>query len=439
MKNYILTLTLFSFLYLPGIAQQLKKEKLDTLLLSLEENQKFMGSVSVAKNGKVIYSRAVGFQDIDINKKATLNTIYKVGSISKMYTATLVLRAVEEGKLLLDTKLAEFFPSIPNSEFISIEQMMGHRSGIFSVTSQRNYSDWKEAEITRAEMITKTSESKPAFEPGTNVKYSNSNYILLSYILEEVYNKTYGEILEKEIIRPLKLKNTYPDGNYSLSQQESHSYRFLGDWEKMPQTHPMVSMGAGFIKSTPTELIRFQEALLGGKLIRKESLAKMMSFENGMGYGMFEFNYSGRKSYGHTGDIDGFVSFVAHQPEDRITIVITSNGMNFSNSEIVQQIFNTLYEHNASLPLLFKLEIEDSELDKLSGTYSSAQAPIKIVVSHKNGYLIAQASGQDPFLLHAESQTVFKHLQAGIVLEFGHNSSEVILKQGSKEMKFTRE
>lgn len=420
-------------------SQQLKREKLDSLLLSLEENQKFMGSVSVANNGEIIYSRAVGLQDVESAKKATPNTIYRVGSISKMFTATLILKALEAGKLSLDTKLAEFFPSIPNSALISIEQMMGHRSGIFSVTSQRDYSEWKDSEISKAEMISKTSKSKPAFEPGTNAKYSNSNYILLSYILEEVYKKSYEEIFEKEIIKPLKLKNTYVDGSYNQNEQESHSYRFLGEWEKVAPTNPRVSMGAGFIKSTPAELIRFQEALFDGKLIRNESLAKMMSFEKGMSYGMFEFDYSGRKSYGHTGDIDGFVAFVAHQPEDNITIAMTSNGMNFNNSEVVQQIFNTLYDHNAPLPMLSRLEIMESDLDKLSGTYSSSQAPIKIVVSHKNGYLIAQASGQDPFLLQAESQTVFKHVQAGIVLEFGHNPSEVTLKQGSKEMKFAKE
>lgn len=439
MKTPIVLISLFLLLATSAYCQQLKKEKLDSLLVLLEENQKFMGSLSLAKNGQIIYSRAVGFQDVERNKKATLNTIYKVGSITKMFTATLIFKAVEAGKISLNDKLGQFFPSIPNADQISIEQMLGHKSGIFSITSHRDYHEWKGMEISKTDMITKTSQSQPVFEPGAESRYSNSNYILLTYILEEIYNAPYQNILENEIVKPLQLSKTYADEVSDPKQPGSHSYRFLGAWEKIPPTHPTVSLGAGFIQSTPMDLINFQESLLGGKLIHKESLAKMMSFENGMGYGLFEFDYSDKNSVGHTGSIDGFNAFLAYLPEDRISVAMTSNGMNFSQNEVVQQIFNTLYDHDAPLPIISDLKIEDSALENLSGSYATEKAAVKIRVSHKNGYLIAQAGGQDAFILEAESPKVFKHAKAGIVLEFEPEVAQMTLKQGGREMEFTKD
>ena len=189
-----------------GFAQNFDRAKLDKYFDELEKNDKFMGSVAVSKDGAVLYSKTVGFVDFENKIKANENSKYRIGSISKSFTAVLVLKAVEKNKLELNQTIDKWFPAIKNSKKITVKHLLSHRSGIHSFTEDEDYMTWNTEPKTREEMVKIIAGGGSDFNPNSKASYSNSNYLLLSYILEETFSKSYSEILQEFIVEPLGLK-----------------------------------------------------------------------------------------------------------------------------------------------------------------------------------------------------------------------------------------
>src|SRR6476660_6993 len=167
----LLTLALFT----AGYAQTLDKVKLDQFFDRLAEKKKAMGSLTIAKDGKVLYTRAIGYSQINGTEKKPLTAAnrFRIASITKTFTAVMILQLVEEGKLKLTNTLDKFFPQVPNAKKITILQILSHRSGIPNV--RRDQATWKPAEpITKEEMLTLIVKGNPEFEPDTKSSYSNS-------------------------------------------------------------------------------------------------------------------------------------------------------------------------------------------------------------------------------------------------------------------------
>ena len=215
MKQYRKLLALILLLIVSGgvFAQDLfDKTKLDNYFGILEENNKFMGSVAVAKNGEIIYTKSVGFADVENNVKATEKSKYRIGSVSKSFTAVLVLKAVEEKKTDLDQTIDKWFPAIANSQEITIRHLLSHRSGIHDFTHNEDYLTWCMQPKTEKEILAIIENGGSDFEPDSTAEYSNSNYVLLSYMLEKIYSKPYSDLLREYIVKPIGLADTYVFG-----------------------------------------------------------------------------------------------------------------------------------------------------------------------------------------------------------------------------------
>ena len=214
------------------LTQAVFSQNIDTLKLNryfdlLEQHNKFMGSVAVAKNGELIYTKTVGLADVENNIKATQHTKYRIGSISKSFTAVLVLKAVEEEKINLDQPIYKWFPKIKKSKKITIKQLLTHRSGIHNFTENESYTLWNTQSKTEKEMIAVIVKGGTDFKPGSKAQYSNSNFVLLSFILEKIYRKSYTELIQEYIAEPIGLSNTYVFGKINTSLNESKSYFFF--------------------------------------------------------------------------------------------------------------------------------------------------------------------------------------------------------------------
>src|SRR5919197_1066207 len=197
-------------LFTAGYAQTLDKAKLDQFFDRLAEKNKAMGSLTIAKDGKVLYTRAIGYSQINGTEKKPLTAAsrFRIASITKTYTAVMILQLVEEGKLKLTDTLDKFFPQVPNAGKITIGQILAHRSGIPNVS--RDQAAWKPgAPVTRDEVLALIVKGTPEFEPGTNNSYSNSGYFLLGLILEKLTGKPYEQALEERINSKVGLKDTY--------------------------------------------------------------------------------------------------------------------------------------------------------------------------------------------------------------------------------------
>lgn len=435
-KTMLLAFFLLSSL---GHSQTFNQSKLDSVFDVLEAHDKFMGSVAITKNGNPIYSRTLGYADLENLKSPNSTTKYRIGSISKTFTATLILMAFEEGKIGLDNTLSKFFPEIENAEDITITHLLQHQSGIFNFTNAPDYLSWNTQAKTREEMLEIIKKHANVFKPGSQTAYSNSNYVLLAFILEDVFKKPYSKIIAEQIVTPLKLQDTYVGGPIDLANNESYSYRFSGKWMKQNETDMSIPIGAGSIVSTPSDLNTFIIALFNKKLISAESLKKMTTIKNGMGLGLIQFPFRNQMGYGHNGGIDGFSSFLGYLENPKIAIALTSNGTAYNNNDILIHALSAVEGYPFEVPDFTEKDVNLEVLNTYTGIYSSKQFPLKITVSVNNGALMAQATGQPSFPLTATSDTVFRFDGAGIVMEFVPDTKKMILKQSGAVFNYVKE
>ncbi|WP_339889670.1 serine hydrolase domain-containing protein [uncultured Flavobacterium sp.] len=435
MKKIVLIALLF--LTFTGYTQE-RFQRLDSLLTYLNDNNKFMGSVSLREGNEVVFSKAYGFADEEKKIEATNSTKYKIGSITKTFTATIIMQLIEEKKLRLESKLTKFFPKVQNAEKISIYDLLHHRTGIKDYINQDSLSveDFASNDL-KTVIYNKINNYESIFEPGSQFLYSNSNYYLLGGIIEKLTKESYSSNVDNRIIKKLGLKNTYyPNGKIDSSKKESYSYIFNGtDWEKSAEWGNNVAFAAGEIISTPDDLTEFMFALFNGKLVKNTSLEAMKDLKEGYGIALMQFPFGERKFYGHTGGIENFRAVVGYYPNDNLGVSLIVNGDNFNRNDIMIGILSIYYKIPFPFPNFDK--IDNSVLSKYTGIYTSPEIPLKITVSIKNGELIAQATGQPSFPLTPKSDTEFVFQTAGIEMVFEEN--KFTLKQGGQKFKFTRE
>lgn len=435
----LLLIFLVALLPVTSFAQKFDKEKLDVYFQTLENNNKFMGSVALSENGKIIYTKSIGFSDVESKTKPNETTKYRIGSISKSFTSALVFKAVEENKLSLDTKILKYFPNIKNADKISISNLLNHRSGIHSFTDNENYLSWNTQKKSEQELLKIIEDGGSNFEPDTKADYSNSNYVLLSFILEKIYKKPYSEILTEKIIKPIGLKNTYVGGKINLENNEAHSYSFENNWIKETETDLSIPLGAGAIVSTPSDLLQFADALFNGRIISEKNLKLMETIKDDYGSGLFQMPFGAKKAFGHTGGIDGFSSNYGYFPEEKVAFALTSNGSNLTNNNIAIAVLSAVFNQPYEIPSFKTLDLRSADLDQYLGIYSSKDIPLKITVTKNDTTLMAQATGQSAFPLDASDKNIFKFDQAGIVLEFIPANKTMILKQGGKNYNFIKD
>ena len=422
-------------------AQNVNKPKLDSLFDRLDQKNKAMGSLTISKNGNTLYSRAIGYSFISGKEKirATEKTKYRIGSISKMFTATMIFQLIEEGKLNLTTTVDNFFPKLPNANKITISNLLNHRSGLHNFTDDPDYMTWMTKPKTQDEMLAIISKNKVNFQPNEKASYSNSNYVILGYIIEKISKHPYSKNLLERITSKIELSNTYFGGATKTDNKESFSYRFENDWQQEPETDMSIPGGAGSIVSTTTDLTKFIEALFSFKLVSKNSLIQMKTITDGYGMGMFQIPFYTKKAFGHNGGIDGFASNLCYFPEDSLTLAYCTNGQVYPLNDILIGVLSICFNKEYVLPTFNTLSLKTEDLDKYLGIYSSKQIPLKITITKDNVTLLAQATGQSSFPLEATQKDEFKFDQAGVNMEFNTDKNELTLKQGGGNFLFTKD
>lgn len=437
MNIKILLSCLLSGFILPVFSQSVNSEQLNTYLETLAEHNKFMGSVAISYDGEIIYKKAVGYSDLEHQKRADTLTAYGIGSITKTFTATLIFKAIEEKKLTLETTLDVFFPEIKHAEKITIRQLLNHSSGIYSITDDLTYLNWNTKKITEKKLVKKITKGGSNFEPGSTSEYSNSNYILLSLILEQVFKTTYAQILGTYITQPLQLNNTY-FGDAGINNK-AISYVFKNGWKPEAKTHFSIPLGAGAIVSTPSDVVRFGHALFRGKILTNESLQEMTVFENGYGLGVFKLPFENHTGFGHDGAIDGFRSLMASYNTEKITYAIIANAANYKIDLISQTLLNGIFNDVYVIPSFKQIRFTEEELNRFTGIYANPNLPFKITISRQNLILTAQATEQSAFPLEAIDTTVFTFDRAGIKITFLTEKNTLILSQSGQEIELIKE
>lgn len=441
MKTKMLFATLLTLvLVTAGYAQTLDKAKLDQLFDRLLEKNKGMGSLTLAKDGNVLYTRSFGYGQINGTEKKplTATTKYRIGSITKTYTAVMIFQLVEEGKLSFTDTLDKFFPQIPNAAKITIRQILNHRSGIHNLEPDGS---WGKQPRTKDEVVARIAQGQPDFEPDARHLYSNTGYVLLGYIVEKAGGKPYQEALKERITSRIGLKDTYLGaGNTDPGKNEALSYSYVGGWREAAEIDFSITGGAGAILSTPADMTKFIQALFDLKLVSQNSLNQMKTMRDGEGMGMEPFSFAGKTLYGHTGGSNSSGAWLAYFPEEKLALAYTTNAKIYTVSNIVSGVFDIYWNRPFQIPTFDTFDVSTEVLDRYVGVYTIPGTPAKMTVTRDGATLYIQA-GAEPSRgvpLEATAEDKFK-IDPGVVFEFDAAKGQLTIKRPNGERVFTKE
>ena len=413
-------------------AQPINIPQLDSFFNTFSRENMAMGSVAVALNGQLVYQRAIGPATMENGKTISANTLtrYRIGSVSKLFTAALIFQLIDKGTLQLDQKLSVFFPDLPNASTITIANMLNHHSGLHDYTHDTNFPQWMDQPKTHAQLLQIIKSKGSDFAPGDSVNYCNTNFLLLGYILEKMYKKDYAQVLQQQIIIPLQLHHTRFGKPINIAQNESVSYKY-GDsaWKKEKETNNANHNGAGAIVSIPADMVRFINALFTGKLIGNASLKKMISMTDGYGMGIFPFDHNNSKGYGHDGRIEEFYSSVRYFPDKKLAIAYCTNGILYPRNDIIKAVRNIAFNENYSIPFTASM-VTDTALAKYIGKYTSADLPFAVNCTMSNKQLVLEASGKTMTVIPIATN-YFMHRASGSFFEFYPETGELEIKETS--------
>lgn len=410
--------------------------KLDNYLDTLAEHNKLMASVAIRHKGELIYDHQSGFASVEKGIMLDADTKFQIGSISKVYTAVLIMQLVELEKLSLQQPLADFFPQFPNAKSITIKHLLSHRSGLFNFTNSADYMDYHESSQTREQMLTKLSDFEPQFEPNAQYEYSNTNYVLLGFIIEDLFKTSYAEVLKQQIVAPLGLSHTHFGDGVDVELNEAQSYQYKGQWQVATQTDNSIPHAAGAVVSTPKEVTAFLNALFSGELLDMKTV-KMMTQPGQYGLGLMSYPFYDKVGFGHNGGIDGFVSNAVYFDDGEISMAVTLNGLNYPFNDVLVAILSATYGREFDVPEFAPKSTEGAkniDFEVFVGEYESKQLPLDIKVFVEGETLMAQATGQGafPLMLQNINENVYEYVfdAAGIMMSFEPSKNSFVLNQG---------
>ncbi len=319
---------------------QAKVDKLDKLISTYAEYGKFNGSVLVAEKGNVIYKKGFGLADMEWNIPNQPDTKHRLGSITKQFTAMLIMQLVEQGKLKLDVPISIYLPDYPkkNGDIITIHHLLTHSSGIPNMTSFPGFvKDVMRNSYSPVQLVNISADSTLQFKPGERFAYSNSGYLLLGYIIEKVTGKSYEQVLQENIFTPLKMNNTGYDHHGTLLKNRASGYEKNGrSYVNASFIDMSVPHAAGALYSTVEDLYLWDQALYGNQLLRKENLELLFTKHipsggghYGYGWGVGEIPLGNTperiETTSHGGGINGFNTQLTRIPSDKSFIVLLNN------------------------------------------------------------------------------------------------------------------
>ncbi len=333
-------IALFSFAILCNIAasqtlndRQLTAE-IDKLLSSQFKENEPGAEILIARKGQVFYKKAFGMANLELNIPMKPDMVFRIGSLTKQFTAVAILQLMEQGKLSLQDEITKFIPDYPmQGQHITIEHLLTHTSGIKPYTSMEEMSEIRRKDMNPNEVIDFFKNQPMDFVPGTKWKYNNSGYFLLGYIIEVITKKPYSTYLEDNFIKPLGLSDTYYGSDTRIIKNRVGAYDKDNDGFVNAEMMSMkIPYAGGAMQSTVADLFKWHQALLANQLLKKETLDqafKSYVLSDGKlanyGYGWFQGKIQGSATVEHTGSINGFRTMELYLPAEDVFIAIFSN------------------------------------------------------------------------------------------------------------------
>ena len=294
-------------------------------------------SVAVARGGRTILAKGYGFADREQKVPATPETVYQIGSVSKQFTAAAVMRLVERGKVGLDDPLTKYLPDYPvRGNRVLVRHLLHQTSGIREFFTVKGFDEMESGppeRYSRQDLIDLFKKEPFVYAPGERWAYSNSNYTLLGVVIERASGLSYEECLQETFFRPLGMAATHSCGTRAPGGSFAKGY-LPGDDEfaPAPPVNMNTAVGDGGLCSSVLDLVTWTRALTTGRAVSRSSYERMITPDHvrrgyvpDYGYGLSLVPLDGRRRVGHNGDITGFMSALAHYPDDDLTVAVLTN------------------------------------------------------------------------------------------------------------------
>lgn len=437
---------LLAFLILPALSRsQDIPAQADSLLKSYSRQGLFSGNVAILRKDKILFSRSYGYSDAAAGRVNDSATQFRIGSITKTFTAALIMRLQERGKISLEDRLSKYLPDYRYGDSITVRNLLNHTSGIKSFTSTGKFQQEK-MEMSGIPEVISTFIGEPLlFSPGSNFQYSNSNYLLLGYIAEKVTKEKFPDLLRKEITGPLRMEATGIDSDQRNSLHKALGYEASAqsDLDLSPANNIGLLSGAGAMYSTVGDLARWQRAMYGNQILSDSSKSKMFQpnlKDYGLGWQISK--HTGRLSYSHSGSIDGFKSNIQLFPESETVIIFLSNYFNTPGPEICAALEAIAFNEPFRMPTERKaVSLSQAQLNAYTGSYLF-QGKLEMVIVLENGRLFSKIKGQPTVSLRPIGDHNFYVPMNGVNISFKMASAEdavsLQIQDGKNVMEFNK-
>jgi len=449
--NYIITFVLiFSVINCFGQVSQERIKKTDSLFTSWNAPNHPGGSVLISKNGKTIFSKAYGLSSLEYNIPNTENTLFNIGSVSKQFTAMGIVLLEEQNKLSFDDDVRKFLPNLPDfGKTITIRHLLHHTSGLRDLHGLLGLAGWRPADLETNEHVYRIFENQKDlnFNPGDEFSYSNTGYIFLAKIIENVSSKSFEQWMKQNIFEPLGMKNTYVEAQHDRVVANNATSYYLRDEFKRAIEY-WGYFGAGNMHSTAEDLNIWLQNFSAPKKEWESAFKKLLlttplnnGFETNYGFGVRIESYAGKKVIQHGGSVGGFRAITRVFPEEQLNIVILTN---YSKSGIgsktnkISDIFlsksnDTQIKKPEQKPRLTEfVKLSNKKLKQFEGVYwsDSEKSGRKIYV--KNDTLRYSSSTKNEWALVPTNEQTFIMMHPSIKPEvtFDSKTHQMTVKIG---------
>jgi CubicO group peptidase (beta-lactamase class C family) len=407
-----------------GFAQD--PSRMDKAVQAVVANKNFMGSVLVARGDQVLFSRSYGWANMEWEVPNTPTTKFRIGSLTKQFTAAAILLLEERGRLKIEDPIRKYLPDEPAAwDKVTIYHLLTHTSGIVNHLSLPEVTKMVPFPQTPDQLMALVRDKPLEFVPGEKMRYSNSGYNLLGCLIEKLTGQRYQDFIQKNIFTPLGMKDSGYDSNSDIIPRRAAGYSpGPGGPVNAEFVHMSNTYSAGGLYSTTEDLLRWEQGLFGGKLLSPESLRKMTTpYLNGYAFGLGADAVHGRKRISHEGGVPGFNSCLAYYPESQVTVVALSN---MFRPEIAPEIVGLLsaLAHGEKITLTSELKavpLAQKALERYVGSYQLGPGS-KARICLENGKLVYRTGQLMGYIastpLSASSETFFYSTEANFQLEF---------------------
>ena len=416
--------------------------RMEQVVQSYVSNKTFMGSVLVVRDKTVLLDKGYGSADLEWDIPNSPTTKFRLGSITKQFTAASILLLEERGKLNINDPVKKYMADAPAAwDKVTIYNLLTHTSGIPSFTGFPDYESTEAFATTPEKLVARFRDKPLEFQPGEKFAYDNSGYVLLGYLIEKISGETYAQFVQENIFTPLQMKDSGYDSNSAIIMHRASGYSNGKEGiENAGYIHMSIPFAAGSLYSTVEDLARWEQGLFGGKLLSPASLQKMTTpFKENYAFGVAVSTTNGHKLIEHGGGIEGFNTHLAYYPDDKLIVVVLGNLSGDAPGGIAHKLAAVAHGETVVLASERKeITVAPAILANYVGTYELSPS-FALVMTLEGSQLMTQATGQHKLPLYPESETKFFLKVVDAQVDFVKNDkgevTGLVLHQGGRDMK----